>query len=151
MNDAVEQLAQARYIEVALRKLLAQREAELHVTPEWQQWEAETGDFRVAKANVLSAEAEVREQALAIHAETSERTPHPAVKIKMYTILIYEFADAFDYAREHLPQALKLNRRRFDKAAKVLELDFIDIEQEPRATIARDLSKYLLPVEKGDE
>ena len=143
MKDTVARLAHARHIETALKELLARRETELRATPQWQQWEAESIDLRAAMVNVLSAETEVRDQALAAYATTGDKAPHPAVKIKIYTMLDYEPADALDYAREHLPQALEVIKRTFEKAAKVLELDFVDFTEEPRATIARDLSEYL--------
>jgi 3-mercaptopyruvate sulfurtransferase SseA len=76
-------------------------------------------------------------------AETGDKAPHPAVKIKMYTMLEYKDEDAIDYAREHLPGALKLDKRVFARAAKAVAMNFVAILQEPRATIARDLSKYL--------
>ena len=58
-------------------------------------------------------------------------------------VLEYKDEDAINYAREHLPGALKLNKRVFKKAAQAVAMDFVAILQEPRATIARDLSKYL--------
>lgn len=143
MKDAVKQLAQTRQTQALHGELLAQREVRLHATPEWKQWELASQGLRIAKANVADAEAAVRERAVGIYAKTGDKAPHGAVKIKIYTVLDYGPADALDYAREHLPQALKLVKRTFEQAAKVLELDFVTITQEPRATIARDLSEYL--------
>ena len=88
-------------------------------------------------------EEDVRRQALATYAETGDKAPHPAVKIKDFTVLDYEPGAALDYARVYIPRAVKLDKRAFEKAARVLEPDFVKITQEPRATIARDLNKYL--------
>jgi hypothetical protein len=63
------------------------------------------------------------------------------------TKIEYDTARALTYAREHLPQALKLDAREFEKVAKVLKLDFVTTHEEPQATIATDLSKYLASCE----
>ena len=143
MKDAVEKLARARCIVAEYEATLVEAEEELHATPEWAAADQALQDIRQAKVEQANVETEVRERALGIYEETGDKAPHPAVTIKMYTVLDYEDADAFDYAREHLPKALKLDKRTFEKAAKILELDFVVIRQEPRATIARDLSGYL--------
>jgi hypothetical protein len=50
---------------------------------------------------------------------------------------------ALIYCRQHLPNALKLDARAFEKAAKVIPLSFVDVVETPKATIATDLSEYL--------
>lgn len=143
MNDTIKNLACSR--EIAAKRAVELKEAEtkLVASPLWQQWESARVNLQIAKGNVLSNEADVRERALGIYEEVGDKIPHPAVTIKMYTVLNYEDLNALDYAREHLPKALKLDKRTFETAAKVLNLDFVTIQQEPRATIARDLSGYL--------
>lgn len=143
MKNTVERLAHSRAITAERAAQLKEAEAKLRASPLWRQWELTSGDFKTAKANMRSDEADVREQALGIYEETGDKAPHPAVPIKMYTVLEYKDEDAVNYAREHLPEALKLIKRIFEKAAKVVAMDFVAILQEPRATIARDLSKYL--------
>ena len=69
---------------------------------------------------------------------------YPGVEIKLTTRLTYPEQDARDYCREHLPNALKLDRTSFEKVAKVLPLDFVTITQEPKAYIAGDLSAFCL-------
>ena len=143
MKDTVEKLARARCILAEYDATLVEAEEKLHATPEWAAADQALQDARQAKVEQANIETEVREQALGIYEETGDKAPHPAVKVKMYTVLDYDPARAFDYAREHLPQALKLNKKVFETAAKGIELDFVDIVQEPRATITRDLSGYL--------
>ena len=143
MKDAVEKLAYSRAIEAERAMQLKEAEAKLQDSPLWRQWELASGDFKTAKANVLSDEAMVREQALGIYKETGDKHPHPCIAIKMYTVLDYDDGTALDYARVYIPRAVKLVKSTFEKAAKVLELDFVVVRQEPRATIARDLSEYL--------
>jgi len=143
MKDIVERLAYSREIAAERAVQLKEAETKLQASPLWRQWELASGDLKAAKSNVAQDEEDARRVAMEIFIETDDRAPHPAIKIKDFTVLDYEDADAFDYAREHLPKALKLDERTFEKAAKILELDFVVIRQEPRATIARDLSGYL--------
>ena len=49
---------------------------------------------------------------------------------------------AMAYCRERFPKGLKLDRREFEKAAKILEPKFVQIRQEPSTRISRDLSEY---------
>lgn len=150
MENEVAHLAYYRNI-VAERKVsLVKAEAELHASPLWQRVGDRHESLNRVKGKQAEAEAEVRKQALAIYLETGDKAPHPAIKVKVYTVLDYEPADALDYAREHLPKALKLDKRAFERAARAIEPDFVDFTDEPRATIARDLSKYL-PGDEGAE
>jgi hypothetical protein len=143
MENEVAHLAYRRRVVAEREALLIEEEAKLHASLLWQMVGARQRSLNQAKDKQADAETEVRKEALAAYEETGDKKPHPAVPIKMYTVLEYEEANALDYAREHLPKALKLVKRTFEKAAKVLELDFVTVTQEPRATIARDLSEYL--------
>ena len=143
MENAIVRLAQARKMEAEWQAEVAEADVDLKASAEWQYREQRVQYLKAAQADVADAEAEARKQALAAYEETGDKAPHPAVKVKMYTALCYNLDKALDYAREHLPQALKLDKRTFEKAAKVLELDFVDIVQEPRAILARDLGEYL--------
>ena len=148
MNDAVAHLAHIRQVVAEREDTVAGMETALHASPLWERLEEGRLNLRQARLTQTDAETEVRKQALGIYEETGDKHPHPAVPIKMYTVLDYDDGEALDYAREHLSKALKLIKRTFEKAAKVLELDFVTIRQEPRATIRRDLSEYLPTGEK---
>ena len=143
MKNTIVNLAYIRQVVGEREATLAAYETELHTTQLWKALEERRASLQKARTAQSDLEAEVRKRALAAYEETSNKAPHPAVKVKVYTVLDYEPADALDYAREHLPTALELIKRAFEKAAKVLELDFVDFTDEPRATIARDLSEYL--------
>jgi len=143
MKDAIARLAYTRKVEAENRAEVAAAQAELETSGAWIYLEQQRGYLGTARADVADAEAEARKQAMIVFAETGSKEPHPAVKIKMYAILEYNDKDAIDYAREHLPEALKLDKRTFKKAAQAIAMDFVAILQEPRATIARDLSGYL--------
>ena len=143
MENEIARLAYTRSIEAEYKAKVATAEADIKASGLGIYLRQQQDYLKTAQADVADAEIEVRKQALAIYTKTGNKVPHPTVKVKIYTMLDYEPADALDYAREHLPKALKIVKREFEKAAKVLELDFVDFTEEPRATIARDLSEYL--------
>jgi hypothetical protein len=96
-------------------------------------------------AHQMESETEdtVRTLAVEFYNTTGDKAAHDAVTVRVYTTLTYEPSEALDYCREHLPKALKLDKTAFEKVAKVADLDFVEIAEEPRATIAQDLSAYL--------
>lgn len=143
MKDVIAKLAYTRKVEAEYKAEIAQADAAIKETSEWKYLEQRREYLKTVQADVADAEIKVRKEALDIFAETGNNIPHPAVKIKRYTVLDYKEADAIEYAREHLPEALKLVRGVFKNAAKVVKMDFVAIRQEPRATIARNLSEYL--------
>lgn len=96
----------------------------------------------MASRETSEAEETVRSLAVEIYTATNDKQPHPAVKVILQTALAYEEEAALNYSREHLPQALKLNRAAFEKAAKVLDLDFVEVGLQPAARIDSDLSAY---------
>jgi len=143
MKDEVARLAYRRSVVAERKALLVEAEAKLHASPLWQQVGDRRESLNRAKSRQTDAEVAVRQEAMKVFTETGDKTPHPAVKVKMYTALDYDDGDALDYARVYVPRAVKLDKRAFEKAAKVLEPDFVTIWQEPRITIARDLNEYL--------
>ncbi len=142
MDKAVARLASIRQIEAECRADIAGAEKALRLTDAWQYLEQQREYLKVTQGDVADATAEVRKYALDIYEATGHKSPHPAVNVKMYTVLDYDGGEAVKYALLHLPQALKLVKRDFEKAAKVLELDFVTISQEPRASIARNLDEF---------
>ena len=107
-------------------------------------WKAADCDESIAAPLVVALEAELRKAAAAYWLASADKHPHDAVNVRVLTVLEYGEPQALTYAREHLPQALKLDRREFEKVAKVLELDFVTVREEPQTTIATDLSRWLM-------
>ena len=101
--------------------------------------------LKIAEDQAKELDAQLRLDALEQYerGDGGKSDLHPAIKIKEYTVLDYDAGAAVDYCREHLPNALKLDKRPFEAVAKVAELDFVTISKEARATIATDLSKHL--------
>jgi len=143
MNEKIKRLAYYRLVEAEHKARIAEVRAELEANPLWAYLTKKQERLKAAQAKVADAEQEVRSAALGWYETTSDKKPHPAVQVKLYTTLAYDPQAALDYACEHLPKAIKLDKRAFEKAAKAIEPDFVAFAQEARATIARDLSEYL--------
>lgn len=147
MNELIERLAHNRQIEAEYKAEIAETEEELRNTIIGLRLERRRVFLKAAQRNVADAETDVRLAAVAAFTDTGDKKPHPAVQIKAYTTLTYDAGAALDYARQHIPNAVRLDKRAFEKAAKVLALDFVVSDSEARATIARDLSEWV----KADE
>jgi len=137
---AVAQLAEQRQRVIGAREQKAALLAKLYAGDEWDR----AHDIEsVAGPLVAALEAELRKAASAYWLASADKHPHEAVNVRVLTVLEYGEPQALTYAREHLPQALKLDRREFEKVAKVLKLDFVATREEPQPTIATDLSRWL--------
>ena len=122
VKDAIARLAYIRIVEAEYKAEIAQAQAELEKSTQWQYLEGRREYLRTVQADVADAEIDVRQMGRIIFFETGDKTPHPAVEIKIYTALDYTNEDAIEYAREHLPQALRLIKKTFETAAKAIKL-----------------------------
>ena len=142
MTALLTRLAQARALGQEHRDKIAVLEAELAESPIAKQ----IATLRIHSApqhdDMAAAEADVRKAALETYAKDGNKKPHESVSIRVYTILDYELYTALEYARQFIPQALKLDKRAFEKVAKAVDINFVTARTEPRVAIARDLSKY---------
>ena len=142
IQEAVETLRGARKVEAIFEAQVTETKTELEASPLNKMLQERQEYLATARADVEDWENRVRLMALADYAATGNKSPHPAIVIKMYAVLYYASLDAHAYACQHLPKALRLDVKAFEKVAKVASLDFVTISEEPRATIARDLSAY---------
>lgn len=143
MDEKIKHLAYCRKVETEYKCEILEIENELAETPLGQRIVRARKLLEIARADVTDAVEVVQTKALRLYAKTGNKTPHPDAKIALTTVLAYEPDQAHTYARLHLPRALKLDRRTFEKAAKVLDLNFVTITQKPRVRISRDLSAHL--------
>lgn len=143
IQGPVSELALAREIEAKCKADVADIQAELEASALWRVLTERKADLKAAQSTTSAQADYVRKLGVAAYGETGDKRVHPAVTVKVYTTLAYDPTDALDYARKHLPGALKLDKRAFEKVAKVAGLDFVEVDQEPRVTIARDLSQYI--------
>lgn len=155
----IEELAVAVGALAQLRKIAADQKAEASLLEERiAQFDESKALFLIQEARaetmarMSGADELVRNLAVELYLNTDDKKPHPAVPIKMYTILEYDKPVAFRYIRESLPVALKADWPLFEKIAKTVggRLGFVIESQEPRATIARNLSKWEPKEEEED-
>jgi len=142
LSNAVKDLATVRQTETEIKAEVADIQAELEASGLWKLLQERKALLGSAQGAANLQADYVRELALRAYDVAGDKRVHPAVQVKMYATLAYDPTNALDYAREHLPGALKLNKQVFEKAAKAIGLDFVTMDQEPRAVIAGDLSKY---------
>ncbi len=150
LGSAVQTLAAARKLEADAREMLNEINVEVNAAIAerfGRSLRAAQLYLQDIKANVASADSAVRKLAVQVHPVIKA---HPAVTVKEYVTLEYTDDDALAYCRRHLPGALKLGKRLFEKAAKIIDMDFVTFGTEPRATIKRDLSAWL-PGGEGDD
>jgi hypothetical protein len=114
----------------------------VEATPLWADWKTARGLAEQSRAVVADLEEQVRALAVAHFGDTGDKHPHAAVGIKLFTFYDYDPISAKRYCVEHLPTALTLDGRKFERAAEVLDLDFVKIGKEPRAQIASDLTDW---------
>lgn len=143
MKEQLATLAECRELKDQYAAAVALLEEEIAASHLGQRVTRAREELLIARDHVAIAEGDVRLLALQHYDKTGNKVPHPDAKVALAKVLDYELVEAFAYARDHLPQALKLNKATFEKAAKVLELDFVAITLEPRVRISRDLSAHL--------
>jgi len=142
LTENVQHLARCRQIQLEYQKELDGLEVAIE-EKFGKALERINSLLATAKADVVGAEERVRRAALAAYDVDGNKRPHPAVTVKSYSTVAYDSTAALDYARQHLPQVIKLDARAFERAAKALGLEFVKLGVEARPTIARDLSEYI--------
>ena len=146
LDEMVRKLAEAR-AELATHKT-EKAKLEDRITAEIVEKYGDEGArlnelIAAAQQAEIAADEALRAAAVAQYEATQDKRPHPAVTVKVYTTLSYEEADALEYCQKHLPKALKLDRREFEKVARAAEPVFVTFVVEPKATVATDLSAYV--------
>ena len=97
-------------------------------------------EYKTALGDVEDA---YRAQCVAAYQSTGEKQ-QPGGVVKVYKSLTYDTGLAVEWSLKHgHAQLLKLNTTAFEKVAKELALEFVEATEEPRMTLASDLSEYL--------
>lgn len=137
-------LAELRHDVAIQQAQIARAQTELEATAEWKRLAKFKNTLKAYQDALTETEVNVRAVALAEYAANQDKHPHPAITIKVYEVLTYDAEQAKSYAIAHnLPKLLKLDAKVFEKAANGLGLDFVTVTEEPRATIASDLSEWV--------
>ena len=143
MDELIKKLAEARKNANDLGEAATKAAMALDETQEYKLYQDSKTSVSAARLEVAQLEKQVRDEAISRYV-VGENRPHPAITIKIFNVFKYEAGKALDYAREHLPNCVNLDTRAFEKAAPALGLDFVTVEQEPRAQIASDLSEFVV-------
>ena len=97
----------------------------------------ETREALRAKAN--ETEAALREEAVSVYRATGDKKPAPGVGIRVMTRKVYSEKNAIVWCRTYAPVCIKevLDKKAFEALSPE---DIVTIQEEPTATIAKDLS-----------
>ena len=139
MKDYIKQLAHARGMAAQQEALVAAYKTELEQTLAFTRLQEASARFKELKEREEELADTVRMAALDLYNTTGDKKPHRHVQIKVFSRLVYDAAQALDYAIASLPAALKLDTKKFEAAAKALNLPFVTTEEEPKVYIDANL------------
>ena len=100
---------------------------------------AERGALEIA---ITVSESELKAQRVADYNVYGSKDKVFGIGIREVTKLDYCEVAAFEWAVNH-ELALKLDKKGFEKIARIDTPDFVTVYIEPQATIAQDLSEYV--------
>lgn len=144
LANSIFELAKLRETVAAAKEQLDRMYKQLQESAEWIQYQ---GILTSSKKQLDETEQHIRDLAELNCTTTGDKHPHPAINLRMKTSLHYEQALALAWCTRHLQSAIKLDARLFEQHARAVTgtapLRFVDIKQEPQATIASDLRAYL--------
>lgn len=140
LTEQVQRVAEARRAEGEVKAALVEKQTQFAI---------ENDDLVAAlmhkKMDREQAEAACKALVIAHFEATGEKKPVPGVEVKEKVNLIYDDAEALEWARSTkmalLPESLDV--KAFEKIAKATKIPFIVEIVEPQAQIASDLEKAL--------
>ena len=100
-----------------------------------------------AQVEIQSLEEKIRGWAVADYKATGSKKPHPALQIRVSKAIAYAADKAMEWCEKNLPVAIKrtVDTKLFEKTVQSLDAlpDFVTVTEEPKATIATDLTPFL--------
>lgn len=145
IETKLEQLAEARNAWEQTKDELDWMLDNLKQKPEWIKL-AELAESARTQIEIL--ETDLRTATLETYAETGNKKPHPALSVRVNTRLEYDPVLIRQWCIENLPQALTLDKKALEKYAKgvadIAPVPGLTITRQPQATIASDLTAYLV-------
>ena len=142
LRDALQALAMDRGLLADLKAQEQAAQAALEATPEYQALAAVRAYRQKAEFAVEQESAAVRDYTLIEFKRSGDKSPANGVTVKLYKKLRYNNAVIFDWLMGNAPALLTIDTRRFEKSAETLGAP-VEVDYEPRPTIATDLSEYL--------
>lgn len=138
----VHALARARQAEARLAERLARAKERMQESEAGRAYEAARQEYGSATLLREHYDSELRAALLAAQGDAPEGRKWAWGQNKRRKVLTYDQDKALAYCREHLPKALRLDAKVFEKAAAVLDLDFVTVEESWMPTVATDLSAW---------
>jgi hypothetical protein len=139
LPSLVQQLAREREIVAEYRARIEEIEAEIEASPLGQALAHERAFLATALEGAALTDEDIRRTAVRAYEVDGDKRPHPGIGIRVMTRVEYDEAEALEHCRAHLPEALVLKRRTFEKVARLVPPSFVTLRQEPQATIATKL------------
>lgn len=143
MNELIKQLKLARQDLEDKQTYTAKILQQIQQTALWKEYEFAKQDEDNAKKSLASIDADLRLAALAIYETTQNKKPADGISIVINKSLFYIPTEATAWAKEHQPDLIELNEKKFEKYARaildVTPLEFVTVEEVPSVRIAKDL------------
>jgi len=136
--EAVERLANARQDLAKLDGQIVTAEERVLETPAGHWLNVLKGHRAEAQQKCDATDAEVRSIAVAMYQLDGQRKPHAGVEVKLYQTLEYDKAAATEWCREHLPTAMQLDVKRFERVAVDVGAP-VKVIETPRVFISKEL------------
>lgn len=103
--------------------------------------------FDTDQLQITALEEKVRDWAVEHYKNTGSKKPHPALQIRVTKAIVYATDKAMEWCEKNLPVAIKrtVDAKLFEKTVQSIGAlpDFVIVTEEPKATIATDLTPYL--------
>jgi hypothetical protein len=142
LTDTLKELALLRRQQLDQAQTVAEAEALLHDTPEWQAYEQATNQRRAITEALDATTTAVRQAALDAYKASGDKAPAKGVSIKLFKRYVYDQDQTREWCMAYAPTFLTVDAKRFEKAAETLDGAPVRVEYDPRPAIAGDLSEY---------
>lgn len=154
VQEKLKELAQANERSSGLSADIKAAKEILEATSEYKTLEAFRVEASAVGQTITTLREEINQLTLEAYDQTGDKKPAPGVGIRVTKSLVYDETQAREYCVTNLVEALKLDKRIFEKYAngvsEVKPLEFVTIKETPSATIATDLSEYLPQIPFGN-
>ena len=143
----VRQLAEYKKSFSDFMALLDYQRELMESTPEGQDYIESTLRLNELKDKMSQLDQTIRDNAVILYFQTGEKKITPHVNIRVTRKPCYEVEQAVEWCRNSLPEALKLDKVKFEKYVRAVDgityLPFVEMTDEPSATISTNLSDLL--------
>jgi len=146
VKDKLRELAHTKWLLGNRAMDLQLAQDYLEQTPEYFEVNELTKEIKELQQSEANLNANIKTATLQLSELSgyADRKPVSGVQIKEFTVVeILDEKKAKIWASQNAPDTISLSKSKFDKVAKVLDLDFVKTGTEYRAQVASDLSNYL--------